>query len=135
MAPVFIEDVARAFAAVLQENHARNRTYELCGPDVRSLLEVVQLIRRELGVRRAILPLPRPLGRFQAWAGDYLLPGKLFTLDNFKSLGVPAVCAENGLDSLGIQPSSLEALAPTYLPSRAERPPPVNLRAQPSTQD
>ncbi|HEX5418494.1 MAG TPA: complex I NDUFA9 subunit family protein [Gammaproteobacteria bacterium] len=121
MAPVFVEDVARAFTAALRENHVRNRAYELCGPDVYSLLEIVQLIRRELGIRRAIVPLPRPLGRLQAWAGDYLVPGKPFTLDNFKSLGVPAVCAENGLDSLKIQPSSLTALAPTYLRPRAER--------------
>lgn len=121
MAPVFVDDVARAFLLALRDSHTQNRSYELCGPDIYSLAELVKLVQRQLGIHRIVVPLPRPLGRLQAWAGDYLLPGKPFSLDNFKSLGVSSVCTESGLASLRIAPRSLATIAPTYLKPRAER--------------
>jgi NADH dehydrogenase len=121
MAPAFVDDVARAFVIALHDARVQNRVYELCGPDIFSLAEVVKLVQRQLGLHRAIVPLPNPLGRLQAWVGDYLLPGKPFSLDNFRSLGVPSVCSDAGFASLGIRPSSLATLASTYLPARAQR--------------
>ena len=122
-APVYVEDVARAFLAALEDSESRGRTYELCGPDIFSLLEIVQFLARELGLKRAIWPLPEPLGRMQAWVGDYLLPGKPISLDNFRSLGVASVCSEDGLAALGIKPTSMEGVVPSYLrgESRAEQ--------------
>jgi NADH dehydrogenase len=116
-APVFVEDVAHAFVAALHNSESYGRTYELCGPDIYSLRELVSFIRRLLGRKRIIVPLPRALGRLQALIGDYLLPGKPFSLDNFRSLEVASVCAEDGLALLGIKPHSLPAIAPTYLGS------------------
>lgn len=115
MAPVFVGDVARAFVLALEDSRTQNRTYELCGPDIYSLEEIVRALRRELGVRRAIVPVPRPLGRLQAWAGDYLVPGKPFSLDNLKSLTVPNVCTENGFAALGLTPAAFDALLPSLL--------------------
>ena len=77
--------------------------------------EVVRFVRAQLRLRRAIVPLPAPLGRLQAWVGEYLLPGKPFSLDNFASLGVASVCSADGLATLGIRARSLSAIAPTYL--------------------
>ncbi len=129
MAPVFVDDVAQALVAALHDGRTYDRSYELCGPDIYSLAELVKFIQRLLGIHRAIVPLPKPLGRLQAWVGDYLLPGKPFSLDNFKSLGVSAVCTENGLAALGIQASSLATVAPAYLHPRRE---PTALRQLPS---
>jgi len=72
-------------------------------------------VRWQLGRTCIIVPLPRALGRLQAWLGDYLLPGKPFSLDNFRSLGVASICADNGLLFLGIKPHSLASIVPTYL--------------------
>jgi NADH dehydrogenase len=118
--PVFVDDVALAFANALQNSETYGRTYELGGPDIYSLREIVRFIQRQLRLRRLILPVPDPLGRFQAWVGDYLLPSKPFSLDNFRSLSVASVCGETGLLSLGVQPHSLEVVVPRYLapPSR-----------------
>jgi NADH dehydrogenase len=122
-APVFVDDVAAAFAVALENRATHGRTYELCGPDLYSLAELVRFVRAELGLRRAVVPLPDALGRFQAWAGEYLLPGKPLSLDNFASLGVASVCATDGLAELGIRPQSLAAIAPTFLggPARHRR--------------
>ncbi|HEY8519400.1 MAG TPA: complex I NDUFA9 subunit family protein [Gammaproteobacteria bacterium] len=114
-APVYVEDVAQAFVTALESSKTHGKTYELCGPEIYSLLEVVRLIRRELGIKRAIVSVPRPLGQIQAWVGEYLLPGKPFSLDNFRSLTVASVCSENGLSELGITPQSLETILPRYI--------------------
>jgi NADH dehydrogenase len=112
MAPVFVDDVARAFLVALNDSHTQNRAYELCGPDIYSLEEIVRAVRRQLGLRRAVMPMPKLLSRLQAWAGDYLVPGKPFSLDNLKSLTVANVCTENGLAALGIAPTSFETMLP-----------------------
>jgi NADH dehydrogenase len=115
MAPVFVDDVARAFLVALNDTRTRNRTYELCGPDIYSLEEILRALLRQMELHRVILPMPRPLARLQAWSADYLVPGKPFSLDNLKSLTVPNVCTENGLAALGIAPTSFETMLPFLL--------------------
>jgi NADH dehydrogenase len=114
-APVYVDDVAAAFGAALANPATHGKTFELCGPDLFSLEELVRFVRAQIGLRRAIVPLPAPVGRLQAWIGEYLLPGKPFSLDNFASLQVASVCSADGLATLGIRAQSLAAIAPTYL--------------------
>jgi uncharacterized protein YbjT (DUF2867 family) len=120
MSPVFVDDIARAFVVALEDSTTVGRSYELCGPDIYSLAEIVQFVRRRLGLRRAVVAVPKPLERLQAWIGDYLLPGKPFSLDNLRSLSVAGVCSENGFASLGIEPRSMADIVPGYLRGRAE---------------
>ncbi len=117
MTPVYVDDVARAFMAALEDSHTFGRDYDLCGPDVYSLEEVVRYVQRQLGLRRAVVPLPKSLGRMQAWVGEFL-PGKPFSLDNFASLAVPGLCRENGFASLGIEPQPMNVIVPRYLAPR-----------------
>jgi uncharacterized protein YbjT (DUF2867 family) len=117
-APVFVDDVAAAFTVALTNPATHGKTYELCGPDIYTLEELVRFVRGQLGLRRAVLPLPGPLGRLQAWIGEYLLPGKPFSLDNYASLGVGSVCTADGLASLGLRARSMSAVAPTLLGGR-----------------
>ena len=112
---MFVDDVAAAFCVALGDRGTHGKTYELCGPDIYSLEELVRFVRAQLGLHRAIVPLPAPLGYLQAWTGEYLLPGKPFSVDNFASLGVASVCSADGLASLGIRAQSMAAIAPTYL--------------------
>jgi NADH dehydrogenase len=114
-APVFVDDVAEAFARALASPATWGETYELCGPEIYSLAELVRFVRTQLRLRRAILELPRWLGRLEAWVGEYLLPGKPFSRDNLASLGVASLCTSDGLAELGIHARALSAVAPTYL--------------------
>jgi NADH dehydrogenase len=114
-APVFVEDVASAFHAALEDAGTYGNTYELCGPDIYSLAEVVKLVRWTVRRKRLVVPLPGALGLIQAFVGDYLVPGKPISLDNFRSLSVASVCSQNGFASFGITPRSLADVLPTYL--------------------
>jgi NADH dehydrogenase len=114
-APVYVGDVAEAFFRALSDSRSFGQTFELCGPDVYTLEEILRLLCRELGIRRAIVRLPRPLGRLQAWIGEYLLPGKPFSRDNYRSLTVASVCRENGFAPFGIRPKRMQPIVHSYL--------------------
>jgi NADH dehydrogenase len=114
-APVYVEDVAAAVVKALQDSNTYGKTYELCGPEIYSLGEILQFILRQLGIRRIVLPLPLFLGRIQAWIADYLIPGKPFSLDNLRSLSVASVCNEDGFGELGIRPRPMVTIVPGYL--------------------
>ncbi|MEM7611365.1 MAG: complex I NDUFA9 subunit family protein [Pseudomonadota bacterium] len=121
-APVFVDDVVAAFCAALDNDTTIGQTYQLCGPRVYSLREIVAYVRDLLGLRRPIIGLPDPIGRLQARIFDWL-PGKPFSTDNFRSLMLHSICDQNGLLALGIEPTPLEAVAPAYLQpgGRADR--------------
>lgn len=119
-APVYVEDVAAAVVAALATSHTFGRTYELCGPEIYTLGEILDFIKRTLGIRRGIIRLPLPLARVQAWIADYLIPGKPFSLDNLRSMTVASVCGEDGFAALGIVPKSLATIAPSYLSPGAD---------------
>lgn len=113
-APVYVDDVAAAMQRALDDERTHGRAYELCGPEIFTLEEIVRFVARHSGRKRAVLPLPAPLGKLQAVVGGWL-PGKPFSLDNYRSLGVPSVCAEDGLAALGIEAQSMTVVMPRYL--------------------
>jgi NADH dehydrogenase len=114
-APVYVEDVAAAIVKSLEDSATHGQAYELCGPDIYTLAEILQFILRQLEIRRWVVPVPLLLARVQAWIADYLIPGKPFSLDNLRSLQVASVCAENGFAALGLEPQPMHAIVPTYL--------------------
>jgi uncharacterized protein YbjT (DUF2867 family) len=113
-APVYVGDVARAFVRALADRGTIGRTYELCGPDVLTLEEIVRAAAHAAGIACRIVRLPDILGRMQGLALG-LLPGKPFTLDNFRSLTVDSLCAQDGLAALAVEPQRMAAVLPTYL--------------------
>ena len=118
--PVWVEDVARAIAAALGDPQAFNKTYELCGPRVYTLGELVALVAQLGGRRRAIIPLPGWAARMQAFVFEHL-PGKLLTRDNLRSLSVDNVCGSPPPRAFGFEPASIEAVVPRYLAGRDAR--------------
>jgi NADH dehydrogenase len=120
-APVYVGDVANAFVRALDDSRSFGQTYELCGPDIYTLEEILRYLCRELGIRRAIIKLPSPLGRFQAWVGEYLLPGKPFSRDNYRSLAVASVCRDNGFAAFGIAPKRMQPIVAAYLNGGVDR--------------
>jgi len=114
-APVYVGDVAEAFVRALDDSRSFGQTYELCGPDIYTLEEILRYLCRELDIKRAIVKLPSPLGRFQAWVCEYLVPGKPFSRDNYRSLAVASVCRENGFAAFGIVPKRMQPIVASYL--------------------
>jgi NADH dehydrogenase len=115
-APVWVGDVATAFKAALDTPACVGHVYELCGPQIVTLEELVRITAREAGLKCHVLRVPDALGWLQA-AVLGLLPGKPFSLDNFRSLRLDSLCREDGCRVLGIAPQSMAAVLPTYLPT------------------
>ena len=121
MAPTWVGDVAEAIArCVGSDRLGQRQTFELYGPEVLSLGEIVQQIRHAAGLRTPIIALPDSLGRLQArFAG--LLPGKPFSLDNFLSLRTDSVGKVDGYAALGIEPQPFTAWLPVLLQPSARQ--------------
>ncbi|MHB1271935.1 MAG: complex I NDUFA9 subunit family protein [Rhodanobacter sp.] len=115
MAPTFVGDVAEAIArCVGSDKLGLRRSFELYGPEVFSLGEIVRRIRDTAGLHTPIIPLPNSLGRLQAQVAG-LLPGKPFSLDNFRSLRTDSVGKTDGYAALGIMPQPFTVWLPRLL--------------------
>lgn len=112
--PVYVEDVARAFVASLDNPATHGQGYNLCGPKVYTLQELVRYVAHTLGLRRRIFGLNATLSYLQAYALE-LLPGQLMTRDNYYSMQRDSVCDCPFPVVFGFQPTALEAVAPGYL--------------------
>ncbi len=113
-APVYIGDVCEAIRRCLNNPRTYGKSFQLCGPQIYSLRELVVFIARQIGVKRKIFGLPDGLARTQARLME-LVPGKPFSMDNYRSLTLNSICDNNGLLRLGITPKSLDVIAPRYL--------------------
>ena len=113
-APVYVEDVVRAFLAALDDDSTAGQCYELCGPRTYTLRELVAYTAEITGRRRLIVGLGDRLSRLQGRVFERL-PGKPFSTDNYLSTKVDSVCPTNGLEELGITPRSVESVVPGYL--------------------
>lgn len=107
-APVYVGDVVEAFARALHRPDSVHQVYELYGPEILSLQDLVRQIARQMGWRRCVLPLPDTLGWVQAIIAEHL-PGKPFSRDNFRSLALDSVGGIDGLHRLGIVPTPLRS--------------------------
>ena len=126
-APVWVGDVARAVVVCLQKLDTVGQTYELCGPDVMTLGELVQRAGQWAGVNegrgRPVIGLPMWVGWLQAAAME-LAPGEpLMSRDNLASMKVDNIATGQlpGLQALGISASSAAGVAPGYLGHRGPR--------------
>jgi len=123
MAPTFVGDVAEAIARCVDHpTLGQRRSFELYGPEVLTLGEIVRAIRAAAGLRTPIIALPDSLGRLQAQVAG-LLPGKPFSPDNFRSLLTDSVGTVDGYAALGIVPQAFTHWLPLLLgePPRQRR--------------
>lgn len=119
-APVYVGDVVEAMVRCLHDRRSRGEVYELYGPDVFTMAEIVRMTARQCGLRRFVLPLPDALGRLQGLVFDFV-PGKPFSSDNFRSLLTDSVGGIDGLHRLGITPTRVAAKLPEILGHTADR--------------
>lgn len=112
--PVYVGDVADAFAAVITSQRCGERVLELAGPHTYTLKQLVEYVIRLKGRRIRVISLPGFVSYLQALVMN-LVPGKPFSTDNYRSLQLDSVTDNNALPGLGITPTLLEAVAPAYL--------------------
>jgi NADH dehydrogenase len=118
--PIWVEDVARCFADALGDPRTFGQTYELAGPGVYTLEELMRIVTAALGVRRTVIPLGGALATMQAFMLEHL-PGKMMTRDNLRSMQVDNVAAQPFPAVFGFKPAQLEAVVPEYLVGTAAR--------------
>jgi uncharacterized protein YbjT (DUF2867 family) len=118
--PVWVEDVARCFVGSLGDPRTFGQSYELCGPKVYTLEELVRFAGACVGARRRIIRLPDALAQMQAFTFEHL-PGKLITRDNLRSMSVDNVCSGTFPAVFGFMPSPMEAVVPEYLARSTSR--------------
>ncbi|WP_233832558.1 complex I NDUFA9 subunit family protein [Paraburkholderia sp. ZP32-5] len=113
--PVYVGDVAKAIVNVLDLDAAGGRTYELGGPTVYTLEDLVTYCGDVIGRHARIIRLPEPLARLQAFSFE-MAPGEpVISRDNLDSMKVPNVLSGPLAPELGLEPTSIETIAPTYL--------------------
>ena len=111
--PVYVGDGADAFVASLTDRATFGQTYELAGPKVYSLRELVEYTGKLVGKQRLVIDLPAGLAKLQASVLG-LLPNPPMSPDNLRSLQVDNV-TDGAHNFPGWNPQRLEAVAPAYL--------------------
>lgn len=119
--PVYVEDVARALADAVDGTTRPGATYELGGPEVMTMREIIELVLKITQRNRMLVPLPFPLARLKSFflqfaPGDFkLTPDQVELLRSDNVVSDAAKAAGLTLEGLKITPDSLEAVAPSYL--------------------
>ncbi|WP_187830089.1 complex I NDUFA9 subunit family protein [Siccirubricoccus phaeus] len=114
--PVYVGDVADAVLAAAERPEAVGQTYELGGPRVMSMRELLAYVLEVTGHRRRLVTLPAALVKLQVALGRFL-PNPPLTADQLLMLQRDNVVTEGapGLAALGIQAKAVEAVVPGYL--------------------
>ena len=114
--PVFVGDVADAIVKCVEDGSTHGKDYALGGPNVFTFKQMLEIILRETGRRRALIPIPFFAASIKAFFLQFL-PGKLLTPDQVTFLKSDNIVSPDALTfkDLGIVPDSLEAVLPAYL--------------------
>jgi NADH dehydrogenase len=124
--PVFAGDIGEAIARAVDGVAERGAVYELGGPEVLSFRDCLERMLAVTHRRRALVPIPWGVARVMGRIGQYL-PGAPLTLDQVRMLQFDNVVSEAAkaegrtLQGLGIEPTALEIVLPTYLGRFRER--------------
>lgn len=114
--PVYVADVAEAIITVIEKPKFAGDVYDLGGPRSYSFREILEFVCKETGRDRALVSIPWAIARIQA-AILGLLPNPLLTTDQVRLLqknNLPAT-GSKGLAELGLTPTPMEVIAPSYL--------------------
>jgi NADH dehydrogenase len=119
--PVYVGDVATAVADAVDGKTKQGATYELGGPEVLTMREIIEIILATIERRRMLLSLPFGLAKLQARLlrfapGPFkLTPDQVALLRSDNVVSEAAKAAGLTLEGLGISADSLEAIVPQYL--------------------
>jgi uncharacterized protein YbjT (DUF2867 family) len=119
--PAYVGDVANAVADAVDGKAKQGATYELGGPEVLTMREVMQIILKIIQRDRMLAPLPFGLAKFQSYFLQFapvpftLTPDQVAMLRSDNVVSDAAKAAGLTFAGLGISPDSMEAIAPQYL--------------------
>ena len=105
--PVWVGDVAQAFVSALTRRQTIGQRYELAGPEVLSMRQLVERAGAMSGHRRPVLGLPEWMGRLQALIFSMLPGPPLISIDNINSMSVDNIAQGPIAAELGITPVSI----------------------------
>jgi uncharacterized protein YbjT (DUF2867 family) len=115
--PVYVQDVAKAVVNCLsmEANEVCGKTFELGGPKIYTLKEIIELILKITKRKRILVNVPFALAKVKAWFLEWL-PKPLLTRDQVTLLKYNNILhGTNGLKSLKVNPTQLETILPMYL--------------------
>ena len=121
MQPVYVGDVAAAVAKAADGKAKAGATYELGGPEVLTMREIMEIILAITERNRMLVSLPFGLAKLQALFLQFapgplkLTPDQVELLRSDNVVSDAAKAASLTLEGLGITPDSMEAIAPQYL--------------------
>jgi len=93
LAPVYVGDLVEIIVNSIDDKSTYSQRLTVCGPEVFSLQQILQLLVKAMDSSCRIVPLGNTASKIQARVLQ-ILPGKLFTMDNYRSLQTPNVCNE-----------------------------------------
>jgi len=117
-APVYVGDVVEVMYQSLHRAQTIGQSYNLCGPKMYTLKQLLQYTAQLIHARRLIVGLGQTPSRLMANFFQYLPLFKPITRDNYRSLQVDSICSEVFPAMFGITPRSIEEIVPTYLAKR-----------------
>ncbi len=114
--PVYVGDIADSVMSAIAKPETQGKTYELGGPDVLSFRQMYERLFAETGRKRMLVSLPWGVAKIQGCFMG-LLPKPPLTADQVESLKTDNVVSNgaNTLADLGVSPTSLDVVLPTYL--------------------
>ena len=118
--PVYVGDVAKAISIAATGGAKRGAIYELGGPDVENMRDLMERVTVLSERNNILLPMPQWAAKFMAFFLQ-ILPSPILTVDQVTQLGVDNVVsksakkAKNDLFSFGIAPTTMDAVLPTYM--------------------
>jgi uncharacterized protein YbjT (DUF2867 family) len=119
--PVYVGDVATAVADAVDGKAKPGAIYELGGPEVLTMRQIMEIILSITGRKRMLISLPFPVAKLQSMFLQFapgamkLTPDQVELLRADNMVSDAAKAAGLTLEGLGIAPDSLEAIAPQYL--------------------
>lgn len=117
--PVFVGDVGQALARMVTDPATAGQTYEIGGPGTFTFKELLEKMLMETGQRRFLAPIPFPVARLLGQVGELatFLMAPPVTSDQVELLKTDNIVSGQypGLADLGVTPTTLESVLPTYL--------------------
>lgn len=118
--PAYVGDVATAFVAAAEGHAKPGKTYELGGPDVETMKQLMARVLHEAHRSKPLIPVPAALAKFGAWFTQ-ILPNPILTVDQVIQLGMDNVVSDSAAKDkrtfagLGVTPTPMDDVLPDYM--------------------
>ena len=114
--PIYVGDVAKAIATILETEEIDNKIYELGGAEIFTFQQLMNILLKEIQKRRFLIPIPFSIAKFMARILQ-LFPKPLITTDQIEMLKEDNVVSNNygTLLDLNIEPTTIESILPHYI--------------------